>query len=347
MGLKILGILLIISFIINILFVFIIIRQKKKFIRGNESNILKEILNKVSQNELNFVDSSARYIIEVLQKYYKIDYCTIFMGKEENIKVIASNVDPYYQEDVKEYCKGLSKRKRNSAIISESEKYLDYKSATKRHIRFSYFITLGNIGALYIENEKNYEDNDFEVDFFNLVIKNIGIILQNCIYQDEISKMAMRDNLTNMYNRNYMMKHLNIITKKEEEVVLGIMDIDHFKSINDTYGHDFGDIVLKEVSKFIKDNLSTMDEIYRWGGEEFILSFPGQSLKDVEFKLNTIREALSRKEITNGENTIKITASFGAAELLKGLSIDEVIKRADKALYSSKSNGRNRVTVYQ
>lgn len=336
----------ILSVLINLILIFIVINQRKTKHKGNENEILKEILDKASKNELNFIDSSARFIIEVLKKYYTIDYCTIFINENNSLEIIASDVDPFYHKEIKDYCINLSKNKKGVGIINEAkEMYLEYNSAAKRKIRYSYFIELGEIGALYIENKINYDSNNFELDIFNMVIKNINIVLQNCIYQDKLSKQAMRDNLTGIYNRNYMNSHINALKKENKNIVLSIMDIDHFKAVNDTYGHDFGDIVLQEVSKFIKAYIGNMDEIYRWGGEEFIISFPEQNIKDVEYELNLVRESLSKLKIENTKYSISVTASFGIAEFKKDDNINSVIKKADKALYNSKCNGRNQVTV--
>ena len=198
---------------------------------------------------------------------------------------------------------------------------------------------------MFIENHDIYAGNDFEVEFFTVVMKNIGIILQNCIYQDKISTLAMKDNLTSLYNRNYMIKHIEILQKKEVPIILAIMDIDKFKNVNDTYGHDFGDLVLKESSNFIKNRLEDDDEIYRWGGEEFVISFTNQDMNMVFEKLNNIREELSNYNITDGVTNLKITASFGLAEFSKGLTLDNCLKSADDGLYKSKENGRNQINI--
>ncbi len=330
--------------ILNLLLVFILINRKPSE-KDNESNILKEILNRVSKNNLNFVDSSARNIIEVLKKYYRIDYCSIFIKNENALSMIASDNDIFYKNELEDHCEKLLKKIKGAAIISYSDtECLPYKSADKRQVRYSYFLNLGDIGAIFIENKEDYKENNFELDFFNVVIKNIGIVLQNCIYQDKISKLAMKDNLTGMYNRNYMDSHIESLLKYDKNLVIAIMDIDHFKSVNDNYGHDFGDLVLIEASNFIKKNLSEDDEIYRWGGEEFILSFSNQHITDVEYKLNS----LSKFSIRNSKHSINITVSFGVAEFKErlDLALSDVIKNADSALYESKCNGRNRVTLY-
>lgn len=336
---------LIVSIILNIVMLLLILKIKKNSYK-NDNTILKEILDKVSTNELNFVDSSAINIINVLKQHYKIDFCTILIKENDTLKVIASNVDLLYYDELEKHCCDLLTKTKGRAIINTGEDtFLDYNSANKRAIKYSYFIPLGNIGALFIENHDIYAGNDFEVEFFTVVMKNIGIILQNCIYQDKISTLAMKDNLTSLYNRNYMIKHIEILQKKEVPIILAIMDIDKFKNVNDTYGHDFGDLVLKESSNFIKNRLEDDDEIYRWGGEEFVISFTNQDMNMVFEKLNNIREELSNYSITDGVTNLKITASFGLAEFSEGLTLDNCLKSADDGLYKSKENGRNQINI--
>ena len=333
------------SIILNIVMLLFILKIKKNSYK-NDNTILKEILDKVSTNELNFVDSSAINIINVLKQHYKIDFCTILIKENDTLKVITSNVDLLYYDELEKHCCDLLTKTKGRAIINTGEDtFLDYNSANKRDIKYSYFIPLGNIGALFIENHDIYAGNDFEVEFFTVVMKNIGIILQNCIYQDKISKLAMKDNLTSLYNRNYLMKHIEILRKKEVPIILAIMDIDKFKNVNDTYGHDFGDVVLKEASNFIKNRLEDDDEIYRWGGEEFVISFTNQDMNMVFEKLNNIREELSNYNITDGVTNLKITASFGLAEFSEGLTLDNCLKSADDGLYKSKENGRNQINI--
>lgn len=335
-------ILLVISVLVNLVTILYYFKSGK--MKGGGDEILTEILDLCMKDDIKFIDSSANNIIKVLKKYYKIDDCSILIN-DDGFKIIASNVDDYYKGTLEEYCQRSLSKLKGAAIIDTSENFLSYPSADRRKIKYSYMIKLGTIGAIFIENRTNYKDNDkFELDFFKLVIKNIIIVLQNCIYQDKISKLAMKDNLTMMFNRNYMDKHIQDLINSGNKLVVAIMDIDHFKSVNDNYGHDFGDLVLIKTSKFIKSKLSEDDEIYRWGGEEFVISFSGQNIKDVEYKLNKIRESLSKLAISNNKSSISVTASFGVAEFRE--SINATVKDADKALYQSKESGRNKVTVY-
>lgn len=122
-------------------------------------------------------------------------------------------------------------------------------------------------------------------------------------------------------------------------------DIDYFKNVNDTYGHAVGDIVLQKVAQTIQSNLRTGDTLARWGGEEMIASLLGASEEDALAKAEEIREkvgALTFPEVSG----LHITISSGVVSSEKNLSLPELIKHADQALYSAKNSGRNKVVAY-
>ncbi len=317
-----------------------------------ENNIMKSILDSGVNNSVTFtLESSAFSIVNILMNNYKLDYCSILIDRDRLIN-IASNVESQYIQDVEEYCNEAIRSMNGAAKIRSSESYLNYKSANRRKIKYSYLIPLNQqnkqIGAIFIENYEDYKENEFELEFFKLVIKNIAIALQNCIYRDEITSMAMKDNLTQVYNRNYMKMHLQEQIDSNKKFTLALLDIDFFKKFNDTYGHDFGDVVLKEVSQFIKKSIKEYDEIYRWGGEEFVIYFNNTESSGIYERLNNIRDNLSRYKIENGKSVeVSVTASFGTVDSGSGKTIDELISLADKALYHSKETGRNKVTVYE
>lgn len=317
-----------------------------------ENNIMRRILDSgINSNGTFTLESSALSMVNILMDNYKLDYCSILINSDKLINA-ASNVEEQHIKDVEEYCNDTIKTMNGAAKIKYSEDYLNYKSASRRKIKYSYLIPLNQrneiIGAIFIENHEDYKENEFEVEFFKLVVKNITIALQNCIYQDKIISMAMKDNLTKVYNRNYMKIHLQKQMDSDRKFSLALLDIDFFKKFNDTYGHDFGDIVLKEVSQFIKKSIKEYDEIYRWGGEEFVIYFDNTETVNVYERLNNIKDNLSRYKIKNNEGIeVNVTASFGLIDSVKGKTIEELISLADKALYSSKENGRNMITIYE
>ncbi len=165
---------------------------------------------------------------------------------------------------------------------------------------------------------------------------------------DKLKVMANMDFLTDMYNRAGFTEAVNKMISKDVDIVFVMADIDKFKSVNDTYGHEIGDVVLRHFADTLKSNLKDVDCVGRWGGEEFVIAFSGVS-EDVAYSLtNEIRKKIMEIEVDTGETgMLTISASFGVAVYEKEkFSFLDAINRADEALYYSKNNGRNQVTKY-
>jgi diguanylate cyclase (GGDEF)-like protein/PAS domain S-box-containing protein len=165
----------------------------------------------------------------------------------------------------------------------------------------------------------------------------------------ELEKMALLDNLTKLANRNYIEKELCVRfeEKKRFGVPFGIlfMDIDHFKIINDTYGHDDGDRVLKLVADTLVRNSRPFDVIGRWGGEEFIGIIRNISRRQLEALGNRLRMLVEASYIQTESDRLNVSISIGATLVYENDSMDTLIKRADTLLYESKRAGRNRLTI--
>jgi len=163
---------------------------------------------------------------------------------------------------------------------------------------------------------------------------------------EKLELLSVTDRLTGIYNRlkldSVLLAELNRSVRYEKSIFgVLILDIDHFKNVNDTYGHQTGDRVLISIAEILSDNVRTVDTVGRWGGEEFLIICP-QTDKE---GLLTVAENLRRTiELCDFDSAGKITASFGAAIYTDGDKISSIISRADEALYKSKENGRNRVT---
>lgn len=162
----------------------------------------------------------------------------------------------------------------------------------------------------------------------------------------EVQKDALFDSLTTLYNRRSFNKDLQMLCESDQALCLVLLDIDHFKTFNDTYGHLFGDTVLKGIARKLKMACRDGISAYRFGGEEFAMIIPNKSLRIARQIADTSRrslEKLSIKDRRSGEQVGNITASFGVAELQPNETADSLIERADKLLYEAKSLGRNRV----
>ena len=135
----------------------------------------------------------------------------------------------------------------------------------------------------------------------------------------------------------------NLIIKS---LSLVIFDIDHFKKINDEFGHQIGDKILKEAVKIIKNEIRQIDVFARWGGDEFVICLVGAKEKDAVTIMNNLKEKIEKTEFKANNQLIKITLSVGVAGLNKEDNFNELFKKADKALYQAKQNGRNKVVLY-
>ncbi len=160
----------------------------------------------------------------------------------------------------------------------------------------------------------------------------------------QLQKQIVRDQLTKAYNRVYFEKIKDdfIDANRSDNKQTGIIffDIDHFKDVNDTYGHEVGDDVLKEIVSLVRTHIRSSDKLIRWGGEEFIILLPADSIDDVYKEAEHLRKTIQEHHF----NTIdQITCSFGLALHEEGSDIQESIKKADEGLYEAKNNGRNKV----
>jgi diguanylate cyclase (GGDEF)-like protein/PAS domain S-box-containing protein len=166
----------------------------------------------------------------------------------------------------------------------------------------------------------------------------------------ELRHSARTDELTGVGNRQYLEARLRGLVAEYEKLQGGgsvlFIDIDHFKQVNDTFGHDVGDRVLRMVAATLKNNLRQTDALGRWGGEEFLAIIndmaPSETLTAVCEKLRSLTES-SRLDWDDG--SVSVTISIGATGLLPNDTLESVVRRADELMYQSKNAGRNRVTV--
>jgi diguanylate cyclase (GGDEF)-like protein len=168
--------------------------------------------------------------------------------------------------------------------------------------------------------------------------------------QQALRYQAERDFLTALMNRRGVMKYLE--AEMEESAAKGtplsiaVLDLDHFKRVNDTLGHSAGDDVLREVGRRILTILQEEAcEVGRSGGEEFLLVFPGHPLEKARDMCEKIRGYIGERPVSSPKGEVSITASLGVAEYSGDGSLDDLVNRADSAMYQAKAEGRNRVCV--
>ena len=163
-------------------------------------------------------------------------------------------------------------------------------------------------------------------------------------------EMAITDPLTGLYNRRYMNGHLKQLLARAmangKPLSLAILDIDHFKTVNDTYGHTVGDDALKEFARRMSDNVRGVDLAARYGGEEFVLVMPDTDVAFASMVAERLRTQVGERPFEIGGHNLEITVSIGFATAdADGDTPETLIDRADKALFHAKSTGRNRVVL--
>lgn len=198
-----------------------------------------------------------------------------------------------------------------------------------------------------------------ERQLFNTLVKNLGISITVSMlflvllwltiggYQRRLEQMATTDKLTGIMNRqafDYSFERLsNKRLAQHQPISILLLDIDHFKTVNDRYGHGVGDLVLQKIAKILQQSTRHSDQVCRWGGEEFVVLLDNCDLENALQRAESLRHDIETTMVSFQNETIHITISCGVAEYQQNETLDALINRADIALYQAKQQGRNRV----
>lgn len=167
---------------------------------------------------------------------------------------------------------------------------------------------------------------------------------------DELKGLALLDPLTNLPNRRYLNSYLENRMNEYRKLAIPfaaiIMDVDHFKQVNDTYGHDIGDQVLIMLAETLRDAFRKNDIIGRWGGEEFLAVITGISQEDLIHICEKTRMLVKNSSLRSVEHPLGVSISLGASIVTENDTLSSLLKRADDALFCSKKAGRDRSTVH-
>jgi diguanylate cyclase (GGDEF)-like protein len=168
--------------------------------------------------------------------------------------------------------------------------------------------------------------------------------------QERLKHLAVTDELTELKNRRYIMEQVEReyqhAVRTGTPLSLVLIDIDHFKKVNDTFGHAFGDAVLQAVARDMRESLRTYDLLGRIGGEEFLIASPGSTLEEAAALAERIKGKIRGKMISSGSRSISVTVSAGVTSLSgQDMQADSMLARADYALYQAKQGGRDRVVT--
>lgn len=222
----------------------------------------------------------------------------------------------------------------------------------KNYLKFNYLQPLkveGKVKAVLCLGPFQYDlQNDIVMRLFSILDNIASVSLGSAVLTEELRELSIRDGLTGLYNHSYFQRWLDGLGKEKTGFLLAIIDLDHFKKVNDTYGHQAGDVILKGISNLL-NSLEVDDYMCaRYGGEEFALVFKDKKTKDAFSIMEGIRKKVSEQTFKVNGKTIGITISVGVVEANLGSeNIDKkgVIEAADKALYEAKATGRNKVIL--
>ena len=207
-----------------------------------------------------------------------------------------------------------------------------------------------NFASVFVIMSHNINAFKDKETVYDNILRQIEVAANNIFMYSKITELSNRDGLSGLYNRRYLNLYFNEhfnYDKISTTAVAALIDIDHFKNINDTYGHLFGDQAIITVANTIKQVASANDGLtFRYGGEEFVVLFEDISLDDAVIIMERIRHHIKETPITQNDTTIYVNASIGVACYpATTKNLPNLIDRADKAMYYSKQNGRDRLTV--
>lgn len=207
-----------------------------------------------------------------------------------------------------------------------------------------------SLGLILLEQDFENAFDENKIKMLIVIAHQIGMAMENADLYNQMQEFATTDNLTGAFNRLYFNRRLEEEFKAAQdggyELSLAMLDIDHFKRFNDTYGHLFGDKVLKSICQTINGSIRDQDIMARFGGEEFVILFPNTSISEAYEIVENIRENIKHTTVNENEVCVSVTASLGLASFPQNASDTiDLIKNADDALYDAKNSGRNCVKV--
>lgn len=218
-------------------------------------------------------------------------------------------------------------------------------TGSRSHHSCNYRLEMNSVwlGELTLTRRKKFSEEDTQL-VEDLLCKLI-YPLRNCLLYRQAQAAALQDKLTGLNNRGSfdasLKREIDMAQRQNTPLSILILDIDHFKSVNDTYGHSSGDQALQTLARSITDTMRRSDIAFRFGGEEFTLILSNTDLESARLVAERLRVAASQLSCHDGKRTFGFTISVGVAQLTSGEIGTELFDRADKALYLAKKAGRN------
>jgi two-component system, cell cycle response regulator len=222
----------------------------------------------------------------------------------------------------------------------------------KSHLTLPLAVEGEMIGCISLNSEQPNAFDAQDLQFFSVIGYQVSSTLKHFQRFSSIKNIAIYDTLTNLHNRRYFEERFGMEAQKSfysgASLSLVMMDIDHFKNVNDTFGHTEGDKVLCEISSLLKASVRKKDTVARYGGEEFIVILPEAGLEESSMIAERVRKQVEATRFDVGSTHIHLTVSLGISNFPthRPRSKEDLIKMADLALYDAKRSGRNKVCIF-
>ncbi len=218
---------------------------------------------------------------------------------------------------------------------------------TKHSCTYALKVEEMQLGSLKIMRRQRF--NDDEIKLLESLLCSLIYPLRNATLFNQALKMAYTDPLTKTNNRtafnDSLEREIRLSHRNSRHLSIIFFDIDHFKDVNDHFGHECGDIALASAANCIKDVVRSSDMVFRYGGEEFVILLSDTNLDGANTMAERIRSKIENHSIAYGMDVIKLTASLGVSSLKGNDTSESLIKRADSAMYCAKEKGRNQVKL--
>lgn len=324
-----------------------------------------ELIDKMEQQLSQFQDKMDirqiwKLFLDDIRNLIKIEVSALFLEDEQTHEFTLQEVSPANKKDI---CKkeqalqiecgmfaSIIKRRRPGLVPS-----LVYKKKSELMLFILPFSTVKRTrGAAFLFSPIKEASLTKEDDrHLEILTKLCSLVMDNTLLYEEKKALSITDALTGSFNRAYLAEHLpqeiKRATRYGHPLSLVLCDIDHFKLVNDTYGHQVGDRVLREFVECIRELIrSDVDWLARYGGEEFLVVLPETNVKRAISQAERLRKNVERKEIETHDAKLKITASFGVTGFdisrpEEAISHEDIINCADMFMYKAKEKGRNKV----
>ncbi len=329
---------------------------------SREALLLKTLLETSKLISSNYpIQTVIKRITGKLKRLLDADECSI-MILDEHSKELAfcesTGLTRWEKDNIRfkvgEGIAGWVARHRKPALVTDVEKDPRFVKLPKQRRRMVSMICVPLltrsrlIGVLSLTTcDKEHVFSDDELELVVLMGAHISLAMEN----HRLYELSVLDGLTNIYNRRYLEQRLSkeiaYARRHKKEVTMFLLDLDFFKRLNDTYGHQAGDFVLQKVSDTITSTLREYDVVARYGGEEFAVILPGTSRNAGASIGERLRVKIGSTEFVYKDKRLPVTISVGVASFpVDAASPDELIAAADKALYKAKDQGRNQVVLY-